>query len=607
MKKEQVIRLRTEIEKLRKKVIRKQQDASGWIEKVHPEYTKGAINLTHYIALRSNNLVPIQKKLGYLGITRFARSQSHVMDSLLRSEQLLSALAEVPYEREKAVVTAKQADKLIKRHSNALLGKKPATRRVRIMVTLPTEAALDPMIADELVKRGMDCARINCAHDGPAAWLSMIKNVKSAGRKYAREVKIAMDLGGPKIRTGPILPGPEVRHLTPERDGFGRVISPARILFTPKLDSNSPAYAIPVDKSWLQQLLPGDRIHLVDTREREAIMEIAEITDEGVLAHCYTSVYIGTETILKPEREDLTPCRILYLPPKEQSLLLHPGDRLVIHQSALFGEPDLFDESGHLLQEAHMSCTFPEIFRIVEKGERIFFDDGKIGGVIEKVANGYIEVKIDRASKSGTKLRADKGINLPDIKKPITGLTEKDREDLKFVVKHADIVNVSFVNNVHDVEEFITLLKSLNAGSTLGVTMKIETQEAFNNLPHILMAVMRIHPVGIMIARGDLAIEVGWDEIGRIQQEILGICSSAHIPVIWATQVLESLAKKGLPSRSEITDATHGLKAECVMLNKGPYTHRAVSLLDKIFSSMEEYQSGNEALFPQLKKAINSQ
>ncbi len=603
MKKEQILQLREQVEKLRREVMKKEHDAEKWIEEVHPEYKKGAVNLAHYIGLRSTNIIPIQKKLGYLGITRFARSQSHVMDSLLRSEQLLSALAGVQFTRKKAAVTAKQADKLIKRHSEALLGKKPASRRVRIMVTLPTESASDPLIADELVKRGMDCARINCAHDGPVAWLSMIKHVKTAARKYGREVKIAMDLGGPKIRTGAILPGPEVRHLTPERDDFGRVISPARILFTPKLDSNSPGYAIPVDKSWLDQLLPGDKIRILDTREREAIIEISEKTDEGVLAHCYTSVYIGTETILTPEREDITPCRILYLPPKEQSLLLHPGDRLVIHQSPLFGEPDLFDKYGNLLQEAHISCTFPQIFEIVEKGEKIFFDDGKIGGVIETIGNGYIVVNIERASKSGTRLRADKGINLPDIKKPITGLTDKDREDLKFVVKHADIVNVSFVNNEHDVEEFSRLLKSMHAGAKLGVTMKIETQEAFNNLPHILMAAMRIHPVGVMIARGDLAIEVGWDEIGRIQQEILGICSSAHIPVIWATQVLESLAKKGLPSRSEITDATHGLKAECVMLNKGPYTHRAVSLLDKIFSSMEEYQSGNEALFPKLKKA----
>lgn len=83
------------------------------------------------------------------------------------------------------------------------------------------------------------------------------------------------------------------------------------------------------------------------------------------------------------------------------------------------------------------------------------------------------------------------------------------------------------------------------------------------------------------------------------------MCNAAHIPVVWATQVLENLAKKGLPSRSEITDATTSLKAECVMLNKGPFINDAISLLDKILRNMEDYNEKNESMLPQLEKLMN--
>jgi len=79
-----------------------------------------------------------------------------------------------------------------------------------------------------------------------------------------------------------------------------------------------------------------------------------------------------------------------------------------------------------------------------------------------------------------------------------------------------------------------------------------------------------------MIARGDLLVEIGYERLAEVQEEILWLCEAAHVPVIWATQVLEGLAQKGLPSRAEITDAAMGVRAECVMLNKGPHIIEAV-------------------------------
>jgi len=94
-----------------------------------------------------------------------------------------------------------------------------------------------------------------------------------------------------------------------------------------------------------------------------------------------------------------------------------------------------------------------------------------------------------------------------------------------------------------------------------------------------------------MIARGDLLVECGWERLAEIQEEVLWMCEAAHLPVIWATQVLEGLAQKGLPSRAEITDAAMSERAECVMLNKGPHILDAMRVLDGILRRMQAHQT----------------
>jgi pyruvate kinase len=94
-----------------------------------------------------------------------------------------------------------------------------------------------------------------------------------------------------------------------------------------------------------------------------------------------------------------------------------------------------------------------------------------------------------------------------------------------------------------------------------------------------------------MIARGDLAVEIGYQRLAEMQEQILWLCEAAHVPVIWATQVLENLVKKGRPSRAEMTDAAMAERAECVMLNKGPYIREAVHILDDVLQRMAAHQS----------------
>jgi pyruvate kinase len=179
---------------------------------------------------------------------------------------------------------------------------------------------------------------------------------------------------------------------------------------------------------------------------------------------------------------------------------------------------------------------------------------------------------------------------LPDTRLNLPPLDGDDEAALAFAAAHADLVGYSFVRRPSDVVALQARLSALGRAD-LGVVLKIETREAFDHLPSLLLAAMRRPTVGVMIARGDLAVECGWERLAELQEEILWICEAAHVPVIWATQVLEQLAKEGRPSRAEITDAAMSERAECVMLNKGPHIVEALRVLDDILQRMAGHQA----------------
>ena len=253
-------------------------------------------------------------------------------------------------------------------------------------------------------------------------------------------------------------------------------------------------------------------------------------------------------------------------------------------------------EDGRVLRPATINCTIPEILRDIKAGEQVWFDDGKIGGVIKKVADSEATIEITHASAAGSKLRSNKGINLPDSDLSIASLTTKDLEDLQTVAEQADIVGMSFVRSPGDVEALDAHLARLGRPD-IGILLKIETRQAFDNLPFLVLAAMRRASAGVMIARGDLAVECGYERMAEIQEEILWVCEAAHMPVVWATQVLENLAKTGVPSRAEITDAAMGERAECVMLNKGPHLCDAVKLWTIFFSECRVTRSRKAQCF----------
>ncbi len=572
------------------------------LNEINPEYYKSARNLIHYKTLRSHDIRKLQNKLKYLGLSRLANSSSHVKASLLNTKHILSSLIGGHENAQpKAGLSIKNGQKLQNKFTKELFGTKPKSRRVRIMVTQPTETAENYELVLDMVKNGMNCARINCAHDNPDTWLQIINNVKKASQELGKTVKIAMDLAGPKIRTGEIIPGPKVRKFSPERDDIGNLIKPAFIRLAENVEDHqeSEFATIPVDKTWLEHLKIDEKLRFEDTRGKERTLKVISTTANEAIVSCSETAYIATDTILTSKINKSTPVR--EMSPIEQSLLLKEGDLLTINKTGL-GEPAVRDENGKIVKNAHISCQIPEIFEWVKVGEPILFDDGKIEGKIIHVNTDSFVVEVLRVKNFAAKLKAEKGINFPVSDLNISGLTTKDKQDLEFIVKHADIINFSFVNSKKDVEELFEVLQHLNALDKIDIILKIETQSAYDNLMDILLTAMKTKYIGVMIARGDLAVETGWDKIGWVQKEILGICTAAHIPVIWATQVFENLAKKGLPSRAEITDATTSGKADCVMLNKGPYINYAINLLDKILGDMEKYDEKNESMLPSMKK-----
>jgi pyruvate kinase len=167
-------------------------------------------------------------------------------------------------------------------------------------------------------------------------------------------------------------------------------------------------------------------------------------------------------------------------------------------------------------------------------------------------------------------------------------------------VQIADLVGLSFVQSPQDVRLLRSRLLALGAGA-MGIVLKIETRRGFESLPALLFAALEAPAAGVMIARGDLAVECGWERLAEVQEEMLWACEAAHVPVVWATQVLETLAKTGRPSRAEITDAAMSERAECVMLNKGPYIEDAIRALDDIVRRMQTHQTKKRPMLRALK------
>ncbi len=431
-----------------------------------------ALNLAYYLALRERDLRSLQTALTPWGLSSLGRIEARVMPNLDAVIATLSAVCGEPVAHPRLSLFMR-GQRLLQHRTRAVFGDQPEGRQVRIMVTMPDEAIDDYRPLRDLLERGMDCVRINCAHHGPKEWEAMIANLRRAEKEVGRSCKVAMDLCGPRIRTA------------------------------------------------------------------------------GVRAPDGKKLGIGDEFLLTAD--------------------------------------PLKGSHKHPFQAG---CTLPCVLEQVEVGAQVWIDEGRIGAEVKDVGKNGLRLVVTHTRRDGEKLRSGKGLNFPDTEIHLPALTPKDLEDLDFVAQNADIIHYSFVQEASD----LAMLQDALAARTehperIAIIAKIETRRAVNNLPDLIIQAGGKQPFGVMIARGDLAVEIGYDRLAEMQEEILWLCEAAHVPVIWATQVLEQLVKKGTPSRAEVTDAAMSERAECVLLNKGPYVSEAVTILNNVLCRMRTHQT----------------
>lgn len=587
------------------------------IQATAPTHFIGARNLVHYMTLRTHDRRGLQGKLESLGATRLSTAEPAVKARLQAAHNVVSALdgCSPQFDAEDVADAIVGADELLEQHTEALFGPRvlPGDSS-RIMVTLPAEAAYDEELVARLVDSGMELARINCAHDGPEVWKQMIDNVRAAGQAAGRTIRVSMDLAGPKIRTGAIAPGPAVVRVRVQRDDAGTVIQPCRLWMIPEdqelaeapmaaTTEGRPIVSVHVSREFFETLEVGETIHVVDARGKRRRLGITKKENEGVLAEGQQNIYLQLGAELRAGKATTA---VGSVPPTLQKLRPQTGDRIVLTSADVVCDP----QAGGV---PTISCTLPEAVKALEVGQQVLFDDGAIAAKVVETrevedtasaagtegTGGTVEAEL-LITRGGAKLAEYKGINLPDTDLPLPSLTDEDEAALAFVVEHADIAAVSFIRTPEDVAYVLEKFRELGADD-LGLVLKIETIPAFENLAPILLEGMRHAKFGVMLARGDLAVELGFSRMAEVPGQVLAMVEAAHVPLIIGTQVLESMAKSGLPTRAEITDVAFALRAECIMLNKGPHIPEAIGILREIGAKMDRSQRKNRMLLHRVR------
>lgn len=602
----QAQRLIPEVEELYERALNLEQEHSAGLQRVAVGYQDSARNLLHYLAIRQVDVRQIQMALAALGLSSLGRMEAHTLNTLHAVLFALHRIANQDWEPKVIPpVNLDTGQMLLARHATALLGLPAGKRSVRIMVTMPNEAATNPTLVHDLLAAGMDVMRINCAHDDPEVWAAMADNLRRAQRELGRECKIQTDLGGPKLRTGALQSSGRFLRIKPKRNIRGEVVKPARVWLmpaeTPQIAPEGVAATLRMPQEFLQKSRPDDVVRFRDMRGKERSARIVSSNGESRLAELTKTTYIeeGLAATLHRNEERIGEAQFRGLPSATEPLQLVVGDQLFLTRSDEPGRVAVRDPKGQVIEPARIPCTLKEAFDAVKPDERIWFNDGKIGGVVTGNDGSIIKVQITHTNLKGGRLRAEKGINLPDTDLNISALTDKDLADLESVIRFADVIGLSYVRAPEDIFSLQDHLTRLGANH-LGVVLKIEINRAFENLPQLLLASLASPPVGVMVARGDLGVEVGFDRLAEVQEQILWLCEAAHVPVIWATQVLEGMAKKGAPSRAEVSDAAMSGRAECVMLNKGPYIVETVRFLNGILERMDAHLSKRRTMMRRL-------
>ena len=257
-----------------------------------------------------------------------------------------------------------------------------------------------------------------------------------------------------------------------------------------------------------------------------------------------------------------------------EPIQLRPGDAFTLTSEDIVGNAQ------------RVSMSFPRLPQVVKPGDRLFLNDGLVQLVVERVAGNDVHCKV----AVGGELRSRKGLNLPGIDLGICAFTEHDRACLEFALDHGvDAVSQSFVETAADIEAVRAAAKAL--GKQPFIIAKIERADALEHFDEILQAAD-----GIMVARGDLGVEVPIEQMAILQKQLIAKASLAGKPVITATQMLESMVSSRLPTRAESTDVANAILdgTDCIMLSgesaMGKYPEEAVAMLARIAAFTEAHR-----------------
>lgn len=236
--------------------------------------------------------------------------------------------------------------------------------------------------------------------------------------------------------------------------------------------------------------------------------------------------------------------------------------------------------------EGVIASQYTNLYKDVKKDDRVLLDDGNLELRVEKITGQTISCKVIH----GGILKDNKGINLPDSAVSVSSFTSKDKNDIKLAMElGADFVALSFVRNEKDILVLDAYMKK--NGMQIPIIAKIEKPEAITNIDAILSAAY-----GIMIARGDLGIELPAEQVPLIQKELICKARYHNSPVIVATQMLESMIEHSRPTRAEVGDVANAalLGSDAVMLSGetavGKYPVQAVKMMDRVLREIEAHQ-----------------
>jgi len=553
------------------------------------------MNMQDFLSLKKFDLTMLQQALVNIGFSSLERSHFYLLYTIEKQLEALALLLGKPPVGISEESTPEEVYASMKRRSTFL--KSNNNLENSVMITLPSPAAEKPDFIQNLAERSIDIVRINTAHDTLVEWKSMAETVQSINQSTRQNnpLKIYVDMAGPKIRT-------EKVKLVTAPVKISHDIHCMLLLTTKEQQnialSSEMCHHLIVEDHWLRKRHKGEKILLTHPELKNRKLIIKKIDEQGLWLTFNKKLIIDEKSRFEVQDNKKKQSAIIDLPKIEQPIRLFVGNLIWLRS----------DDSviGHLCEDesmakAEIACSYSNVFNFIDIDTPFFIDDGKIGlRVVEKTDEGVL-CRVEHAKPNGVLLKGEKGINFPETNLEIAALTPTDKENLKGVMEFADIIGISFAQQASDVAEVKAILKE-NDKDQVGLVAKIETKKGVRQLPFILMELFSWQHSGVMLARGDLAIEVGFENLPRVQEEILELCEAAHTPVIYATQILENMMKKNLPSRAELIDASMAQRADCIMLNKGLFTIETIDILGKILSSVRPMFFKSRHLLPITKE-----